>query len=73
MVRRHFVHHNKRSYFVVPNLYSCDPNDAEEAARGVAINQLAGVLSDLKLIEWPAGARTIFGKTLLGASANSTS
>jgi hypothetical protein len=52
-VRRHFVHHNKRSYFVIPNLYSCDPDDKNEAARGVAINQLAGVLSDLKLINWP--------------------
>lgn len=63
-VRRHFVHHNKRSYFVVPNLYSCDPTDADEAARGVAINQLAGVLSDLKLIEWPTSARTVLGKKL---------
>lgn len=63
-VRRHFVHHNKRSYFVIPNLYSCDPNDKDEAARGVAINQLAGVLSDLKLIEWPARARTVFGRKL---------
>ncbi|RTL66298.1 MAG: hypothetical protein EKK41_18870 [Hyphomicrobiales bacterium] len=52
-VRRHFVHHNKRSYFVIPNLYSCNPDDKNEAARGVAINQLAGVLSDLKLINWP--------------------
>lgn len=60
-VRRHFVHHNKRSYFVIPNLYSCDPTDEGEAARGVAINQLAGVLSDLKLIEWPAGRTKIFG------------
>ena len=68
-VRRHFVHHNKRSYFVIPNLYSCDPNDKDEAARGVAINQLAGVLSDLKLIEWPARARTVFGRKLPGSAS----
>ena len=26
-VRRHFIHHNKASYLVIPNLYSCDPNE----------------------------------------------
>ena len=68
-VRRHFVHHNKRSYFVIPNLYSCNPDDKDEAARGVAINQLAGVLSDLKLIEWPTRARHLFGRPLPGSSS----
>ena len=52
-VRRHFVHHNQASYFVIPNLYSCDPDNAEEAAKALAVNQLAGVLSDLELVRWP--------------------
>jgi len=54
-VRRHFVHHNKASYLVIPNLYSCDPENKTEAAKGMAINQLAGVLSDLELVRWPKG------------------
>ena len=56
-VRRHFVHHNKASYFVIPNLYSCDPNNKEEAAKALAVNQLAGVLSDLELARWPKRGR----------------
>lgn len=56
-VRRHFLHHNKASYFVIPNLYSCDPGNEEECARGMAINQLAGVLSDLDLVRWPERGR----------------
>ncbi len=52
-VRQHFIHHNKASYFIVPNLYSCDPADKAESARAMAINQLAGVLSDLELVRWP--------------------
>ena len=52
-VRRHFIHHNKASYFVIPNLYSCDPNNEDEAAKALAMNQLAGVLSDLDLVRWP--------------------
>ncbi len=56
-VRRHFVHHNKASYFVIPNLYSCDPNDKDEAGKAMAINQLAGVLSDLDLVRWPNKGR----------------
>ena len=56
-VRRHFIHHNKASYFVIPNLYSCDPADKEESAKGLAVNQLAGVLSDLDLVRWPTKAR----------------
>ena len=56
-VRRHFVHHNKASYFVIPNLYSCDPNNKEESAKALAVNQLAGVLSDLELARWPKRGR----------------
>jgi hypothetical protein len=48
-VRRHFVHHNGFSYFVIPNLFSCDDNKEEEL-RGLAMNQLAGVFDDLKLV-----------------------
>ncbi len=54
-VRRHFVHHNKASYLVIPNLYSCDPNNKEESGKAMAVNQLAGVLSDLELVRWPSG------------------
>jgi hypothetical protein len=52
-IRRHFIHHREASYLVIPNLYACDPNDKEECARGLAMNQLAGVLSDLDLVAWP--------------------
>jgi hypothetical protein len=48
-VRRHFVHHRGTSYFVIPNLYSCR-EDKNEELRALAMNQLAGVLDDLKLI-----------------------
>ena len=33
-VRRHFVHHNRASYLVIPNLYSCDPDDKDGSRRG---------------------------------------
>jgi hypothetical protein len=52
-LRRHFIHHNKASYFVIPNLYSANADDEREAQRALAINQLAGVLSDLDLVRWP--------------------
>ncbi len=57
-VRRHFIHHDGHSYFVIPNLWNTgrdekitkEENDKEEL-RGLAMNQLAGVFSDLKLVE----------------------
>jgi hypothetical protein len=59
-VRWHFIHHNKASYLVIPNLYSAAAaegmNEADkktEARRALAMNQLAGVLSDLDLVRWP--------------------
>ncbi len=52
-VRRHLIHHRQASYFVIPNLYSADPNSADEPAKALAINQLVGVLSDLNLARWP--------------------
>ena len=52
-VHRHFVHHNRASYLVIPNLYSADSANKEESAKALAMNQLAGVLSDLDLVRWP--------------------
>jgi hypothetical protein len=52
-VHRHFVHHNKASYLVIPNLYACESGNTEEAAKALAMNQLAGVLSDMELVRWP--------------------
>lgn len=56
-LRRHFIHHNKASYFVIPNLYSANAEDEREAQRALAINQLAGVLGDLDLVRWPQKLR----------------
>lgn len=53
-VRRHFIYHRTASYLVIPNLYGADPNDKTESAKALAMNQLAGVLDDLDLIEWPS-------------------
>ena len=52
-VHRHFIHHNENSYLVIPNLYAADPADEKEAGRALAMNHLAGVLSDLGLVRWP--------------------
>jgi hypothetical protein len=52
-VRRHFISHHEASYLVIPNLYACNPEDKDECARGLALNQLVGVLTDLKLVHWP--------------------
>jgi len=60
-VRRHFVHHNRASYLVIPNLYRCDPNNADEASKALAMNQLAGVLSDLELVRWPQKGFSVAG------------
>jgi len=53
-VRRHFVYHNTASYLVIPNLYSCKPDDPVESSRGLAMNQLAGVLDDIGIVRWPS-------------------
>jgi hypothetical protein len=55
-VRRHFIHHNGASYFVIPNLYSVDPKNKDEQFRALAMNQLAGVFHDLKLVETPSAS-----------------
>jgi hypothetical protein len=56
-IRKHFIHHHHASYLVIPNLYSAGSDDADdddvkkvEARRALAMNQLAGVLSDLDLV-----------------------
>ncbi len=48
-IRRHFIHHDGSSYFVIPNLYSVHDNKDEEL-KALAMNQLAGVFDDLKLV-----------------------
>jgi hypothetical protein len=53
-VRRHFIHHDGHSYFVIPNLWNAGregDNAKDEELRALAMNQLAGVFSDLKLVE----------------------
>ncbi len=54
-VRMHFIHHKHASYFIIPNLYSADTGNKEEAQKAIAMNQLAGVLTDLDLVRWPTG------------------
>ncbi len=49
-VHGHFIHHGGASYYVIPNLYRVDQGNGEEQQRAVAMNQLAGVFSDMKLI-----------------------
>jgi hypothetical protein len=58
-VRGHFIHHNRASYLVIPNLYSAavegmdEEKRQKEAGWALAMNQLAGVLSDMELVRWP--------------------
>ena len=56
-VRRHFIHHNKASYLVIPNLSSASAGDPKEQQRALAMNQMAGVLTDLDLVRWPEKGR----------------
>jgi hypothetical protein len=64
-VRRHFVYHKGVSYLVIPNLYSCDPNNEDESTKALAMNQLAGVLDDMDLVRWPKKSWWYFGKNEL--------
>jgi hypothetical protein len=71
-VRRHFIHHNNASYLVIPNLYSAGGEDAmepekkeAEAKRALALNQLAGVLSDYGQVVWPRRGWWFLGKSEL--------
>jgi hypothetical protein len=72
-VRRHFIYHKGVSYLVIPNLYSADPNDKEEGAKALAMNQLAGVLDDMDLVRWPKRSWWYFGKGELDRLKNEES
>ena len=50
-VHGHFIHHGGASYYVIPNLYRVDQTNVTEQQKAVAMNQLAGVFSDMKLIK----------------------
>jgi hypothetical protein len=56
-VRRHFIHHNKASYLVIPNLASANIENTAESERALAMNQLAGVLTDINLVRWPEAGK----------------
>lgn len=52
-LRQHFVHHAGTTYFVIPNLSGVHgPSEDRQvlALRAMALNQLAGVLEDVRLI-----------------------
>ena len=49
----HVVHHRRNAYLAIPNLYSADPANPDEQQNALAMNQLAGVLSDMGLVRWP--------------------
>ena len=34
-IRRHLVHHNSNAYFVIPNLYACDPRNSRRGVQGL--------------------------------------
>jgi hypothetical protein len=61
-VRRHFIYHRGVSYLVIPNLYSCDPNNEDECRKALAMNQLAGVLDDMNLVRWPQRGKWWLGR-----------
>jgi len=56
-VQGHFIHHRDGSYLVIPNLYSYDDKQDGEAPKILAMNHLAGVLSDMELVRWPRRGR----------------
>jgi len=66
-VRRHFIHHKGASYLVIPNLYAANKDDKVEASKGLAMNQLAGVLADMGQVRWPEKAPGL-GPIRLGRS-----
>jgi hypothetical protein len=52
-IHGHFIHHRDASYLVIPNLYAADQSNAEESAKALAMNHLAGVMTDLEVVRWP--------------------
>jgi len=63
-VRKHLMHHDGMSFFIIPNLFSVEQDNKDEELRALAMNQLAGVLDDLELI------RTLTGRELRRARAD---
>ncbi len=63
-VRKHLMHHDGMSFFIIPNLFSVEQDNKDEELRALAVNQLAGVLDDLELI------RTLTGRELRRARAD---
>ncbi|MEL6978928.1 MAG: hypothetical protein AAGM38_09645 [Pseudomonadota bacterium] len=49
-VRRHFFSHRGLPYFVIPDLSAWDPQ-GDDGRKALALNQLAGVMSELSLIQ----------------------
>jgi hypothetical protein len=52
-VRQHFIHHEGASYYVIPNLYGVvrdGPSSKREEKWALALNQLAGVMEDVRLV-----------------------
>jgi hypothetical protein len=73
-IRRHFVHHDGASYFVIPNLYGVDQANAEEELRALAMNHLAGVFNDLGLIRTLSRSELKrFGREEIGESYSNLS
>ncbi|MEO1266259.1 MAG: hypothetical protein AAFV26_11200, partial [Pseudomonadota bacterium] len=64
-IRKHLIHHKRRSYLVIPNLYSTLPDEREKA---LVMNKLAGVLDDLRVVRWPKPRWFTFGGWGLGLS-----
>lgn len=59
-IRKHFVHHRRKSYFVIPNVYS---SSEDERVKALALNKLAGVFDDLGVMRWPFPEPRLFGGT----------
>ncbi|MEO0671785.1 MAG: hypothetical protein AAFZ05_07130 [Pseudomonadota bacterium] len=64
-IRKHIIHHRQKSYLVIPNLYSTTEDEREKA---LAMNKLAGVLDDLRVVRWPHRARFPYGLFGFGRS-----
>ncbi len=52
-IRKHLIHHRKKSYFVIPNLAQCELSEPVEREKALALNKLSGVLDDLRVVRWP--------------------
>jgi hypothetical protein len=57
-VRKFFLYHAGGAYFIVPRLSQVEFNENESEHKAIAMNQLAGVFSDLRLIR-PMGKKEL--------------